>query len=129
MVNLEALVAQMNLCNRSLAIMKTVPQDISLVLEELQQALINFYGDRLSKLILFGSQARHESTADSDIDILLILKGEISPGDEILRLSVLKTDLNLKYNELISIVPVSETDYKSRPTPLLENIRREGILL
>lgn len=43
---------------------------------------MKFYGDRLSNLILFGSQARHESTADSDIDILLILKGEISPGDE-----------------------------------------------
>jgi predicted nucleotidyltransferase len=109
--------------------MKSTPQNISPILQELRQSLMNFYGDRFSNLILFGSQARHESTADSDIDILLILKGEISPGDEILRLSVLKTDLNLKYNELISILPVSETDYKSRPTPLLENIRREGILL
>ena len=109
--------------------MKTTPQNISPILQELQEALRNFYGDRLSNLILFGSQARHESTADSDIDILLILKGKISPGDEILRLGTLKTDLNLKYNELISIVPVSETDYKNRPTPLLENIRREGILL
>jgi predicted nucleotidyltransferase len=109
--------------------MKTTPQNISPILQELQEALRNFYGDRLSNLILFGSQARHESTVGSDIDILLILKCEISPGDEILRLSALKTDLNLKYNELIAIVPVSETDYKNRPTPLLENIRREGILL
>ena len=109
--------------------MKTAPHHIQPILQELQQTLKNFYGDRLSNLILFGSQARHESTPDSDIDILLILKGEISPGDEILRLSALKTDLNLKYDELISIVPVSETDYQHRPTPLLENIRREGILL
>jgi len=102
---------------------------INLLLQELHQSLKNFYGDRLTHLVLFGSQARRDATEDSDIDILLVLKAPISPGDEIFRLSAIKTDLNLKYDELISIIPISEIDYQTRSTPLLDNIRREGIVL
>jgi uncharacterized protein len=102
---------------------------LNLLLQELHQRLCMFYGDRLTNVILFGSHARREATEDSDIDILIVLQDPISPGDEILRVSALKTDLNLKYDELISVTPISESDYQTRSTPLLENIRREGIIL
>ncbi len=102
---------------------------LNLLLQELRQTLLMFYGDRLTNVILFGSHARREATEDSDIDILIVLQDPISPGDEILRVSALKTDLNLKYDELISVTPISESDYQTRSTPLLENIRREGIIL
>jgi uncharacterized protein len=102
---------------------------LNLLLEELQQALKNFYGDRLIHLILFGSHARQQATEDSDIDILIVLQGPTSPGNEILRLSAIKTDLNLKYNELISVIPVSQLDYQTRSTPFLQTIDREGIIL
>jgi uncharacterized protein len=105
------------------------PPKLNLLLQELHQSLKIFYGDRLTNLILFGSQARRDATEDSDIDILIVLKAPISPGDEILRVSAIKTDLNLKYDELISITPISEIDYQTRSTPLLDNIRREGIVL
>ena len=105
------------------------PIKINLLLQELHQTLKVFYGDRLTNLILFGSHARRDATEDSDIDILIVLKDPISPGDEVLRISALKTDLNLKYDELISVTPISEIDYQTRSTPLLENIRREGIIL
>ena len=105
------------------------PPKINLLLQELHQTLKVFYGDRLTNLILFGSHARRDATEDSDIDILIVLQDSVSPGDEILRISALKTDLNLKYDELISVTPISEIDYQTRSTPLLENIRREGIIL
>ena len=105
------------------------PIKINLLLQELHQNLKVFYGDRLTNLILFGSHARRDATEDFDIDILIVLQDPISPGDEILRISALKTDLNLKYEELISVTPISEIDYQTRSTPLLENIRREGIIL
>jgi uncharacterized protein len=105
------------------------PKKLDPLLQELHQALQTYYGDRLINLILFGSYARHEATEDSDIDILIVLQDLISPGDEIFRISALKTDLNLKYNELISVTPISHADYQTRSTPLLENIRREGIVL
>ena len=102
---------------------------INLLLQELHQTLKVFYGDRLTNLILFGSHARRDATEDSDIDILIVLQDSVSPGDEILRISALKTDLNLKYDELISVTPISEIDYQTRSTPLLENICREGTIL
>jgi uncharacterized protein len=102
---------------------------LTALLQELQQALQSFYGNRLINLILFGSHARQDATDDSDIDILIILQDPISPGDEILRISAIKTDLNLKYDALISVIPVSEVDYQARSTPFLRNVHREGILI
>jgi uncharacterized protein len=105
------------------------PAKLNPLCQDLRQALIQLYGDRLTALILFGSYARQDATADSDIDVMLVLKDIISPGDEILRISALKTDLNLKYDELISITPISQQDYQTRLSPFLQNVRREGILL
>jgi uncharacterized protein len=105
------------------------PPKLTALLQELQQALLTFYGNRLINLILFGSHARKEATEDSDIDILIILQDPISPGDEILRISAIKTDINLKYDELISVIPVSQLDYQTRSTPFLQNVHREGIIL
>jgi predicted nucleotidyltransferase len=43
---------------------------LNLLLESMQRR----FGDRLSDIVLFGSKARAESTADSDIDVLVILE-------------------------------------------------------
>jgi hypothetical protein len=37
------------------------------------------------------------------------------------------TELNLKYGVLISVYPVSEKDFHQTRSPLLMNIRKEGI--
>ena len=60
------------------------PPKINLLLQELHQTLKVFYGDRLTNLILFESHTRRDATEDSDIDILIVLKDSISPGDEVL---------------------------------------------
>ncbi len=99
------------------------------LLSDFSKGLQNLYGDRLARLILFGSHARQEATADSDLDIMVVLKGSVSPGDEIFRMGQLKTDLNLQYDEFISVVPISEADYHNRHTPLLEAVHQEGILI
>lgn len=100
---------------------------ISCLLQEFRQGLIELYGDRLAGLILYGSYARQEATAESDVDVMVVLQGPISPGDEIFRMGDVKTTLNLKYDELISVVPVSADDYQHRESPLLEVIRQEGL--
>ena len=37
------------------------------------------------------------------------------------------TDINLKYNVLLSVIPVSEEAYRRANSPLLINVRREGV--
>jgi hypothetical protein len=37
------------------------------------------------------------------------------------------TEINLKHKVLISVYPVSEKDYSTVNSPLLINVRREGV--
>ena len=99
------------------------------IISDFRQELEKLYGDRLLKLVLYGSQARGDATEDSDIDIMVVLKSPVSPGDEIFYMGEVKNQINLKYNQLISVLPISEEDFSYKNTPLLDNIRREGLLI
>jgi predicted nucleotidyltransferase len=109
------------------AMVKTAMKTIDGVLEEFRKRLEKLYGERLKNIVLYGSWARGEATEDSDIDIALVFEGEITPGDEIDRMIDIITEINLKYGVLISVYPVSEEDYLNLKSPLLMNIRREGV--
>ena len=97
------------------------------VIEVFKTAIQALYGKRLIKVILYGSWARGEATSDSDIDLLVMLAGEVRPGLEIDRMIDIITDINLEYGVLLSVYPVSEEQYTSVDSPLLLNIRREGL--
>ena len=104
-------------------------QDIKSLLQNFKQELKKLYGPNLINLILYGSYARHDETAASDIDVLVILEKECSPAEEILRMGDAKIKILMDYGELVSIVPVSENDFLHRDSPLLNNIRQEGIVV
>ncbi|MEI6430030.1 MAG: nucleotidyltransferase domain-containing protein [Pseudanabaena sp. ELA607] len=99
------------------------------ILAELRQALYLEYGDRLAKIVLFGSQARNEAVHGSDIDILVVLKGEVKPSDEILKTGGFVADLSLKYDQVISCIFMAEQRFLNHNNMLLRNIRHEGIAL
>ena len=103
---------------------------IKQLLREFKQALSELYGERLASLVLYGSVARHEETEDSDVDVLVVLKGKtISHFDEIRQMGDAKFELLLKFDELVSVVPMMHDDFLHRESPLLRNVRREGILV
>lgn len=97
------------------------------ILNEFKTELAKIYGNSLKQIILYGSFARNESTENSDIDLAVVLQGEIHPGKEIDRMIDTITEINLKYNVLISIYPVSENNYYTLKSPLLMNVRNEGV--
>jgi len=99
------------------------------ILQELKKELKNLYGGKLKKLILYGSYARNEAWKDSDIDVVVLLDGEVLPGREIERMIDIITDLNLKYNVLLSVYPTSEESLQKIKSPLLLNIQREGVVI
>ena len=106
----------------------TLSPKIKQLLEEFKQKLTALYGERLAGLVLYGSVARHEETEDSDVDVLVVLNGEtISYFDEIRRMGDAKYNLLLKYDELLSVVPMKHDDFLQRESPLLWNVRQEGI--
>jgi predicted nucleotidyltransferase len=77
--------------------------------------------------MLFGSYARGEARPDSDIDIIVVLKGTVNPGHEVTKVSDFVADLSLEYDKVISCFLMDEDRFINRQGPLLRNIRREGI--
>ena len=97
------------------------------VLKDLRARLERIYGDRLVKLVLYGSRARGDADAESDIDVLVVLRGQVALYDEIQRTSEDMADLLLEWGELVSCVFLSEEDYLRQRSPLMLNVRREGV--
>lgn len=102
---------------------------IDIIVNEFQAELRKLYGKKLKKVLCYGSWARNEATEDSDIDLAVILNGNVIPGKEIDRMIDIITEINLKYRVLISVYPVKEADYLTLKSPLLMNIRAEGVPL
>ena len=96
-------------------------------LERFKKETEKLYGKRLKGIILYGSWARGEATEDSDIDLLVMLEGQVVPGREIDRMIDIVTEINLEYGVLIAVYPVSEENYAAINSPLLINVRREGV--
>ncbi len=100
---------------------------VQTILAELKQRLTALYGERLVRLVLFGSQARGDATAESDIDTLVVLRGPVNAGEEIRRTSACGAALSLKHDVLVSCVFVSADSFRQEQSPLLLNVRREGV--
>lgn len=96
-------------------------------LQDLQNELRRIYGNSAPAILIYGSYARGEENADSDVDILLIYQNAIHPSKEIQRISAVLADLNLRYQVLISILPGTALDYKNGKGVLWQNLRRESI--
>jgi len=100
--------------------------EIEKILKEFREKAEKLYGSRLKNIILYGSFARGQATEDSDIDIAVILEGEVDPCREIDAMIDLITDINLDFETLLSVFPLSVTDFKQLNSPLLLNLRKEG---
>jgi len=109
--------------------MIVMERNIREAIEEFKREVKKLYGKRLKCVIVYGSHARGEATEDSDIDLMVVIKGKIKPGREIDRMIDIITSINLKYNVLLSVYPTSEEEYRKTKSPLLMNIRKEGILV
>ncbi len=102
--------------------------EIERIIKEFKRQIAKFYGRRLKKVVLYGSYARGKANDEhSDIDIAVVLAGEVDPCEEIDRMANIFTDLNLEHNVLIAVYPVSESDFDKVDSPLLINVRKEGI--
>jgi uncharacterized protein len=89
--------------------------NIRRILKKLQKALLARYGAKVSQVILFGSQARGEASADSDIDVLVVLEDQTE-------------DFAREYENWSDWVS-DEQRYNSVKSPLYLNIHSEGKLI
>ncbi|SEI66260.1 Nucleotidyltransferase domain-containing protein [Dyadobacter sp. SG02] len=109
---------------------RKVPESIAKLTEEFVAGIRTLYGERLDKVILFGSYARGEQHEESDVDFLVVLNDErINAFAEISRMSGISAELGLKYSFWISTVPISINRLLQGEVALAINVRKEGIVV
>lgn len=102
-------------------------KDIEPAVRETKEILEKLYGDRLIDIVLYGSFVKEEADEDSDIDIAVIMKGEVDKGKEIDKICDAIYPIELKHDELISVNPISERDIDDTGWPLYKHIKQDGV--
>jgi len=92
------------------------------ILERLRAALTEIYGDRLERVVLFGSRAR----GDADYDVAVFLRDMPDRMPELNRLADVATDILYSEGGFVHAMPYPAGSYKER-TPLMHEIRTECI--
>ena len=98
------------------------------ILTKLYNGLKTVYRQRLRHLILFGSYARNEAENGSDIDVLVVLTGDVNPFKEIAQTGELLSELSLEFDEVISCLFVADEKFYEKSNPLLLNVHQEGLI-
>jgi predicted nucleotidyltransferase len=91
-----------------------------------RRALDELYGDRIDRVMLFGSRARGDARPDSDHDVAVFLHDMDDRFFEMDRLADLGTDLIVETSEFVHAMPYRAVAYNER-TPLMLGIRTDGI--
>ena len=96
------------------------------VLRRFRASVDEIYGDRIERVVLFGSRARGEAHQDSDYDVAVFLKDLTDRRPVMNRLADLSTDILEETGEFIHAMPYRAGSYEDR-TPLMHEIRADGI--
>ena len=104
-----------------------VSEQLRTLLAELRSRFEALYGPRLVRLMLFGSQARGDAEPGSDIDVLVVLEGPVRPGEEIARTGEITAGMSLENNVVISCTFIPADRFEREESPLMINVRREGV--
>ncbi|HTW35998.1 MAG TPA: nucleotidyltransferase domain-containing protein [Rhizomicrobium sp.] len=83
------------------------------------------YGDRMSRVILFGSRARGDARPDSDYNVAVFLKDMKDRWAEADRIAAIAFDIMDDTGAFIHAMPYRASAYQER-SPLMSEIRREG---
>ncbi len=108
---------------------RQLPEDLAALLDRLAEGLRELYGERYRGLVLYGSYARGEADEGSDVDLLLLLEGEVDSATEITYAESVKWLPALEAGYAVSLIPIGKDKYSSSGQPFLRNARREGVAL
>jgi uncharacterized protein len=102
-------------------------KDRKKLLNHLSAGLGNILGERIEQVLIYGSYARGEAEDDSDLDILVVLRGDFDYADMIRQTSELVARLSLENDVVISRAFISKERLENERSPFILNIQREGI--
>jgi uncharacterized protein len=87
------------------------------------------YGPRLAGIVFYGSAARETPHRESDIDLLVLLRGEIDYWYELRRITTLLYPLEVESGHLLSALPVPDEEFEAGELAVYRSAAREGFRL
>lgn len=106
---------------------RETPGRVHDLMGELKEHMARMYSQNLTGVYFYGSYARGEEEAESDVDVLIVLDRIDSYSAEIGRTGEIASDLSLKYGLSISRVFVDRENWQDGGTPFLRRVRQEAI--
>lgn len=95
------------------------------ILMRFRAALADAYGERIERVVLFGSRARGDARPDSDYDIASFLEDFAGIAEEMGQIAEIETDILMDTGAVINALPLRAGAY-NEPTGLMAELRREG---
>lgn len=96
------------------------------ILRKFRAVLDEVYGERIERVVLYGSRARGDAHPDSDYDVAVFLTDLTDRWSEIDRIAEIETDILWETGAVINALPFRAGAYQER-TPLMHELRREGL--
>jgi predicted nucleotidyltransferase len=97
------------------------------ILKRFRAAVTELYGDRVERVVLYGSRARGDAHPDSDYDVAVFLRGMTDRIAELYRLADLSTAILEDGGEFVHAMAYPAGSYNDPRMPLMYAIRAEGI--
>ncbi len=107
--------------------------ELKQILDELIKNVIPIFGEKLKRVILFGSYARGDYDEESDIDVMFLIDDEAQTLNGKYRKSVRRaiSKIGLEHDILLCSVLQNEHDFYEcvNSIPFYKNVEREGVTL
>ncbi len=104
--------------------MSVVRQDP--VLARFKAAVLDAFGGRVTRVLLFGSRARGDARADSDYDVAVFMDLPADLLNDRLRLADIGFDVMLETGQIVNTMLLATSEWSDR-TPLMHEIRADGV--
>ena len=104
-------------------------ENLQEVFEKMIPGFQMIFGNVLEMIILYGSVARGTQTAESDVDIAVIVKRYMKDmHDKMIDLTV---ELELEYNKVLSVLIIDYDNFREWEDvlPFYKNMKKDGIML
>jgi predicted nucleotidyltransferase len=106
--------------------------EIDLIMNELVQKIAPIFGDKLKRVVLYGSYARGDFDEESDIDVMFL----VDEDEEKLRtyrkpVRKVESELDFKYEVLLcGILQNKDRFYQCiKDVPFYSNVDKEGVVV